>query len=242
MGRPAIAPRREAPLRSDTVLVRRLLLYTDPPFEGSGVSLRRAVTAALPDVPLLHNHVDGPRVPLVRYSARQGIAELTGIGEGVPLLDQVRGALTFLVVGSRSYRIQGAELFDERLPFGVVDHAVTHRFITPWLALNERNHVRYQSSGPQERQRLLEAILVGNLLSLSKAVGHHEERRIAVRVEQLVPIVCHHKGVKMLGFRGSFAANFAIPSALGVGKLTSKGFGKVETVPRFTDTEELCNF
>ncbi|MBI3891368.1 MAG: CRISPR-associated endonuclease Cas6 [Candidatus Wallbacteria bacterium] len=212
---------------SEFLHVRRLQLYTVPPFQGSGVSVRRAITAAVPDEPLLHNHADGPSQPLVRYSCQAGVVELVAIGAAIALAGTLAERLKRLRVGQNWFVVKAVEVRDEKLPFGECAESLPYVFDTPWLALNEDNHRRFLGTVEGERKQLLQRILAGNLLSLSKAVGHNVSERLVPELEWWEPVPCYHKGVSLVGFRAAFRVNFHVPPGLGLGKLVAKGFGRV---------------
>ena len=105
---------------------------------------------------------------------------------------------------------------------------IRYEFSTPYLALNQENHEDWSRAGTTERSALLKRILIGNLLSLSKSVDLHVSIRLLVDtclepmgLEELKP------GLSLLGFRGSFRANFVIPDYWGIGKSSARGFGTV---------------
>ena len=82
--------------------------------------------------------------------------------------------------------------------------------------------------GSTEQSRLLERVLIGNILSLSKAIGLEVTVRLRAEpcllpsgLEELKP------GLQLLGFSGSFRVNFALPQGWGLGKSSSRGFGTV---------------
>jgi hypothetical protein len=103
---------------------------------------------------------------------------------------------------------------------------MTYVFQTPYLALNQDNFQNWEGSNEVERKRLLSRIVVGNLLSLSKAIGLHVAERLRAEVD-LRP--CGFQtlkpGIELLGFLGSLRTNFQLPERWGIGKSSSRGFG-----------------
>ena len=105
------------------------------------------------------------------------------------------------------------------------------KFVTPWVALNEENHSRFEATRFQRKEActLLRKVLIGNLLSLSKALGYEVPGRITAEVQADEPTeVILKPGVVLLGFLGRFHANFWIPPLWGIGKQSARGFGAVE--------------
>ena len=84
------------------------------------------------------------------------------------------------------------------------------------MALNQENHRTWSRSTSAEQLGLLGRVLVGNLLSLSKAIGLHVEERLRAEID-LEPDGWHElkPGVRLLGFRGSFRVNFCTARPLG---------------------------
>jgi len=78
-----------------------------------------------------------------------------------------------------------------------------------------------------EREKtFLNAILIGNLLSMAKGLGVVIEHRLNVH-SHLEKVETHYKGVEMTGFTGSFRVNMQIPEYIGIGKGVSQGFGVI---------------
>ena len=103
---------------------------------------------------------------------------------------------------------------------------IDYQFRSPYLALNQENFATWERDRGPSRHRLLERVLVGNLLSLSKGIGLHVEERLHAEVD-LEPDGWHEvrPGVRLLGFRGAFRVNFTLPDLWGIGKSSSRGFG-----------------
>ena len=106
-----------------------------------------------------------------------------------------------------------------------------YRFISPWLALNEKNYEIFKGASLTERRTLLTSILIGNLLSISKNLGYEVPDTIRVEIE-LHPLKVFYKNIPLIGFKGLFESNFQIPDYLGVGKAVSHGFGTVKLVEK----------
>ncbi len=101
-------------------------------------------------------------------------------------------------------------------------------FLTPWLALNEKNYEKYQKYGTwAKKKELLEKILIGNIISMSKSLGYTVPETIKANIGNLKEVNTSLKGNPMLGFLGTFSVNFEIPDYWGIGKSVSRGFGTV---------------
>jgi Cas6b C-terminal domain/Cas6b N-terminal domain len=97
----------------------------------------------------------------------------------------------------------------------------------PWIALNQENHARYRTLGADARRAELDRILVGNLLTMSKALGwfHGSDETVYAAFEPVREVHCEVKDVSLIGFEGSFVSNLDLPDDLAVGRSVSLGFG-----------------
>lgn len=170
-------------------------------------------------VSLLYSH------PLIRYHITPDSAVVAGLAEGALLL---RGMPRFddLTLGRETHPVVDRVMETTRVEVGATDEPVEYFVRSPYLALNQENHQVWERGGTFDRRRLLERVVVGNLLSLSKAVGLHVDRRLFAEVDleaegwhDLKP------GVRLLGFHGSLRVNFALPDGWGIGKSSARGFG-----------------
>lgn len=178
--------------------------------------------------PEFHQH-DGDHLiyhhPLVRYDVSTGEAIIAGLAEGAVLLRSLP-AFDEFSLGGATHQVLGHRVDMRRVAIGPTREPVSYTFRSPYLALNQENHRAWSRSSPSGRIGLLGRVLVGNLLSLSKAIGLHVEERLRVEID-LEPDGWHElkPGVRLLGFGGSFRVNFALPDHWGIGKSSSRGFG-----------------
>jgi hypothetical protein len=115
------------------------------------------------------------------------------------------------------------------IEWGVCKEIQTYQFLTPWLPLNEKNYQKYFKASHEDKRALLKRILVGNLLSASKALGCNITEHISVKELNIVKVNgVFLKGVPFVGFWGNFAVNFHIPTYWGLGKSASRGFGSIQ--------------
>lgn len=232
------------------IRVGQLNLTFDPPVPFSPSHLRGAVAGTWPEQSLLHQHehedVPGSQrslgpgrlnyvYPRVRYGiGNNSTGVITALEEGVPVLEELEQRLSHREVrlGSRGTKIVGSTFEKQEGNFGCPDApsaTIPYGFLSPWLALNEENYARYQASGPAKRRRLLERILIGNILSMSKGLGYVVTQEIKVSRLDVYPVRApvRLKGIEMTGFKGAFAVNFELPDLIGLGKSVSRGFGTV---------------
>jgi hypothetical protein len=189
--------------------------------------LRGAVARQVDRAELHHHRPDGLvyEHPLVRFDTSRGKASVAGLDAGALLIRSMT-PLGELTLGRQTYSVLAHRRRSERVTVGTDCEPHSYLLQTPYLALNQENHGHWDRGSKADRGRLLERIVVGNLLSLSKAIGLHVEERLRAEV-QLEPDGWHEikPGVRLLGFRGSFRVNFLLPELWGVGKSSARGFG-----------------
>lgn len=208
-----------------------LRLYLDVPFRGNGADLRRAITAALPDRPLLHHHDESGKseysVSQVRYLVLNNIPHLVSFQDGRKSFDEL-AKLKNLKTPRALYQVLECDFIEDGIEMGVCDHLITYESRTPWLALNQENSGKFQKSNRSEKKALLNSILIGNYLSLSKGL------QVTIRSRLLSEIVEYHTTkahtpTLMTGIYVRFVSNFLLPEFLGLGKMPSKGFGLMQS-------------
>ncbi len=187
-----------------------------------GAVIRRA------DRPEFHQHGDDGLIhqqPLIRYDVSTGLAELAGIAEGALLLRSLPPFDGF-TLGRETVHVRRREVDSGRVEIGPTAKAIRYRFLTPYLGLNQENHRQWERSTGDERRRLLERVVIGNMLSLSKSIGLHVAERLHAEVA-LRPcgLQVLKPGVELLGFEGSIRVNYGLPLRWGIGKSSARGFG-----------------
>ena len=188
--------------------------------------------------PLLHNHGEKGqyfyRYPMVQYKIINGNPLLLGIGEGIESLWEIFNELSELKINKTEYEIFDKDFLLKQVTFGIAEIQIPYHFLTPWLALNEKNYEKYQKYGTwAKKKELLEKILIGNIISLSKSLGYTVPEPIKTNIHKLKEVKTSLKSTPMLGFLGTFSVNFEIPDYWGIGKSVSRGFGTVKRVEEF---------
>lgn len=180
----------------------------------------------------LHQHTENNkliyRYPVVQYKVIDGKPLLIGIKGGVESLWKVFDNMSELNLDNTTHEIFDKKSLLKQVHIGILDGQSTYSFLTPWLALNEKNYEKYQRLGTwAERKKLLESILIGNIISMSKSLGYSVPKPIIPSIEKIKSVKTSLKGTPMIGFLGSFSVNFEIPNYWGIGKSVSRGFGAI---------------
>ena len=187
------------------------------------------------DNPYAHQHnADGSliyRYPCVQYKVINGSCLLIGFNEGKKVIKNTFHDLGTINLDGKWEEVIGKGLESYTKSFSIASEQIYYEFLTPWLALNEKNYDKYQRlSGWAKKKELLEKILIGNIISMSKSLGYTVPAPIEANIANLREVPTSLKGPPMLGFLGTFSVNFEIPDYWGIGKSVSRGFGTVERV------------
>ena len=229
----AMSPTVEAKSIEQTLLI----ITCSERLESQDSRYLRGVFAGLyPNRPEFHGH--GPtglvyEHPRIQYKVINGRGLIVGLQEGAFLLRAAEAPVR-LRLGPRQLNVISVDRAERMVPFGLAEQQIGYEFVTPWVALNEENHERFQGAriqGKELTNELMRRVLIGNLLSTAKALGYEVpgpiEAEVAVGEPREVTI---KPGVVLLGFSGRFRANFSIPPIWGIGKQSARGFGTVQRI------------
>ncbi len=180
--------------------------------------------------PLLHNHfADGSLrygYPQVQYKVLDGVPYLVGFGEGSKLLIQLFLKIKELSIEGDLYPVLSKNIENRIVTIDDTDELFEYRFVTLWMGLNESNYRKYLDAGQDEKQKLLQSILKGNILSFYKGVDFWAKQNIMLKLSTEEHFT-QFKGQKMLAFSGGFVCNAVLPDFAGIGKAVSRGFGTI---------------
>jgi hypothetical protein len=212
-----------------------IFLQADRRVTDSPSTLRGFIGKMFSTNPIIHHHLnDGTAkliysYPKIQYKIIDGLPSILGISEGVNVIEEICEKLHELELRGKIYTILDKRQEKREANIGITDNGLQYNFLTPWLALDEESYRRYRKRNPQERQKQLESILIGNIISMAKGLEYVITDKLTATVNvREVPISL--KGTPMLGFLGTFSVNFEIPDYWGIGKSVSRGFGTVKRV------------
>lgn len=185
--------------------------------------------------PYAHNHLENGKFfyhyPCVQYKVLGNRCFLIGFNEGSKIIEKTFHDLKTINLDGTVEAILSKTLESYLSSFSITSNKSKYTYLTPWLALNEKNYQEYQRLGTfAKRKKLLERILAGNILSISKSLGYTVPAPIEVKITNLKEVPTRLKGTPMLGFLGTFSVNFDIPDYWGIGKSVSRGFGTIKKV------------
>ncbi|MCA9199775.1 MAG: hypothetical protein KDA87_19680 [Planctomycetales bacterium] len=227
----------ESTIQNSVMTAKLRLQLARPMRTGEAPALRGFFGRQFEDEVLMHNH--GPNAqliyqyPRVQFKVLDRHAYVIGLNEGGELLQQLWLGIDQTRIGSEELSVLQSDLQTETATIEVTDEPIRYRFVTPWLALNQKNFQEYTSSRSQSfRREKLNRTLVGNCLGMCKSLGIRLSDHITADCAGLHSIKATLKGQGMIGFVGTFSINLHLPNHLGLGKSVSRGFGTIERSSR----------
>ena len=195
--------------------------------------IRGFFAAKFPQYIELHHHIAAKKYiysyPLIQYKVLNHTPTIIGINEGVAILKKIYDKVDELKIGETRIPIREKKIVQKQEVFGLSDQLQFYKFIIPWLGLNQKNYSNYQTASAAGKFDLLNRVLIGNILSMSKSLGYTVADKIMVSSDTRLQLT-KLKGRELSGFIGFFAANFQIPDFLGIGKSVSRGFGTLKKI------------
>ncbi len=210
-----------------------LILKTDLKLTASPTKVRGFIGNVYKDFPILHNHYSNDKFlysyPYVQYKIINGNIVIVGIDEGADLIKKIAPELSTLSL-DKEYKITEKIIHEKEYDIKPTSEEKHYKFVTPWLGLNQKNYQKYINSiSWKDKKEILNKVLVGNILSMSKGLGIIVNKRLYAKTHFDEKIV-NYKGVKMNAFKGEFKVYYDIPDYFGLGKGVSQGFGCVKQI------------
>lgn len=165
--------------------------------------------------------------PLIQYKQIGGRAAIVCIGKGI---EDIREFLTVndltLRIGERTAQMEIDHFEANNTNITLCEQMIAYS-MQRWMPFSSDNYHRYrQMDGIVERMKMIERILIGNILSLAKGTGVWIEGRLRVKITALsLPLMTKVKGIRANCYNVDFSANINLPDYIGLGKHSSFGFG-----------------
>lgn len=181
-----------------------------------------------------HNHLSNSKVayayPLVQYKITERKASFSFIAKGV------EDARTFFLQKNWEIEISNRKIKLEidtfQLRNGLFDIGINqiNYKIRQWMPLNQENFKRYVLIKTiEEKIKMLEGILIGNILSMGKALEWNITDKIQLNiVEVFDEKKVTFKKTSVITFDLLIQSNVNLPNNIGLGKGVSHGFGVIE--------------
>ncbi len=199
-----------------------------PLFRGAINSLLESSSDTL----LFHNHTEeGLRYayPLIQYKRIGGKAAIVCVGEGTEVIGEFFSSIRpEITIGDRVEILKIESVIPSRMLLQVWKGEFEYH-LRKWLPLNKGNYDKFvKLEGVVEKTRMLESILIGNILSMAKTLDVIFDKEVSVKITSVdSPHAIKYKGVKLMSFDVEFKSNVCLPYFIGVGKGVSVGFGMV---------------
>jgi hypothetical protein len=131
-----------------------------------------------------------------------------------------------LIIANKEFLIRNINF--ETANFEIVESNAKYKFITPWIALNNKNYFLFRNlHTTEEKRQMLNKILVGNILSFLKGLNIFIDFRLIPQVDyfKVIKVVVNKNA--FVGVYTKFGINILMPDYIGIGKSVSKGYGTI---------------
>ncbi len=183
---------------------------------------------------LLHNHdlntgKEIYRYPAIQFKKTDNALSLFGYGDkAIDIFKTLFLKSYFIKIDTQKFMANEKNFQVKSECFGLKDETFVYKFISPWIALNQKNYNDYMNLNSQEEKtNKLNSILINNIISFCKFTGYTVLDKIKIK-SKFKQIKVNLKSITHSGFLGEFMANFLLPDYLGLGKSSSRGYGCIK--------------
>ena len=183
---------------------------------------------------LLHNHdiKTGKviyRYPAIQFKTINNILTMLALGsEAYPIIEEIFLKNKFFLINDKKIPILSKNLKKYKSSFGFTEKRYQYTFLSPWLALNQKNYADYKNlQSISEKLDKLESILINNIISFSKFANYTVPDKIVPKIYNFKTRNFTLKGNIVLGILCDFEVNFLLPDFIGLGKSSSRGYGVI---------------
>lgn len=192
--------------------------------------IRGYLSTKYDELDLLHNHKDDKfiyRYPKIQYKVINEKPIIIGINEGVNVITDIALKDDGIIIKDKYINTFEKKISINNEEYGETKDYIKYKFLSPWIALNQKNIDNYRNSNDMDKEEILKKILIGNIISMSKGLNYTVNNQIKCWIN-LEKRQVKMKGINHIGFIGEFKVNFKIPDYFGIGKNVSKGFGTIK--------------
>ncbi|MFQ6607582.1 MAG: CRISPR-associated endonuclease Cas6 [Fidelibacterota bacterium] len=204
-------------------------LVTDKPVRKTPYQVKGVIIKDFPEEPIVPlidgSYRDQFLYPRVQVKILNEQIYMVGIAEGVDPILSVVDKLGTMDFGNITFDVLGADVEVESDRFMPSNRMLRYKFLTPWIALNEANLMKYKQLFGDDRLKFLTRLLSHNIVFLAREMGLELETKIytQLNLDSLYPKIVDDG--QMGAFEGDFQTNFMLPNFLGVGNSITKGYG-----------------
>ena len=183
-----------------------------------------------------HNHLGDTQFvyqyPLIQYKMAYGKPAIVCIDEGVDEIHKLfeqRNWKINLIGETIELKVDRLDLKTTNLNIGNKEFEYQ---VYRWQALNEKNFREYNNlPSLMERIKMLERILIGNIISFAKGIEWQIEQTISLSITDVsLERLSKMKDISVTTLDVKFSSNCSLPEWIGLGKGVSKGFGVVRRI------------
>jgi len=204
-------------------------LVTDKPVRKTPYQVKGVIMKDFPDEPIVPlidgSYRDQFLYPRVQVKILNEQIYVVGIAQGVDPILSLVDKLGTMDFGNITFDVLGADVEVENDRFLPSNRMLRYKFLTPWIALNEANLMKYKQLFGDDRLKFLTRLLSHNIVFLAREMDIELETKIytQLNLESLYPKIVDDG--QMGAFEGVFQTNFMLPNFLGVGNSITKGYG-----------------
>jgi len=213
----------------DGVKICTVTLDFNLDYKVTPVKLRGFLAHLFANISEFHHHSDNSyHYPLIQYKQIEKKLAVIGVGNFAGIVFQSISGLDHITTETQKISLNNIEIKSN--VYTVEQTYGKYKFVTPWLALNEKNYEKFKELKNIEKKQFLEKILIGNILSLLKGLKFFVDHKIIVSITKFnsVQVTAHQN--KFAGIYAEFECNTVLPEYLGLGKSVTKGFGVVQKI------------
>ena len=183
-----------------------------------------------------HNHSETGviyRYPKIQYKKLGGKAALVCIDEGTEAIhDFFAGFQHPFILGTDITELKVEDIKANQFNVGVWENSFDYQ-LANWLPLNQENYQKFNEvESYHEKMKILESVLLGNLLTFCEGIGIDPERPIKASIIRIVKEKrIRYRGQVMQAYDVDIKTNLSIPNFIGLGKGSGLGCGMVTNSP-----------
>lgn len=182
---------------------------------------------------LFHNHLDNEKYlygyPVIQYKSIKGKAAIVCIDYGTDEIYKLFNKKdNHIRIGNEKRPLEIVKVLVNQYNMNTWDKTF-HYKLHNWIALSPENYKKYHTlQSDLDREKMLEKILIGNIISMAKGIKWQVENPIKLKIDKIdLQKLVGFKDNKLEAFNVIFRTNVFLPSGIGLGKSVSFGFGNI---------------
>tara|TARA_B100000678_G_scaffold288231_1_gene296296 strand:+ start:576 stop:1589 length:1014 start_codon:yes stop_codon:yes gene_type:complete len=196
------------------------------PYQVKGVFMRQYPDETI--IPFLDgSYRDKYLYPRVQVKILNEQIYIIGVHEGVDSIISLTEKFDVLDFGNITFEVQNSDLEKNKNQFVPSKRLIRYRFITPWVALNQKTGGRYRFITNQEKSSFLNKLLSHNIVFIANEMGISFKEKVftKINVSSLFPKPVDENNWG--AFMGEFKTNFMLPNYIGIGNGITRGYGSI---------------